>query len=1723
MASKIQVAKFHGHDFTEGSMLDPTSSGVWNMEENEVVGHLNDESFKKRVEILEQLIVTVKRNSGRLPYSDHESIFRGLALALSDSNWEIRLKCIVLLQELIPSLQDNLDHCMTLVINKLIPNIGDSKVTLRKAVISTLHRYMKHTKQLPNLLHSIVNIGLENEDSRVRREMINALPMLLTKEYTSANLYGIVQSLAKKLLDTSTEDNLKDVSLTTLQSIENLLGEDQFIVYIQKLSPSLRKYYLQLSDKLENGYSADNNELTGMSTSRSSRYQAAGLDRHDMHMDSLEFGFIPSHIMTRINDQKDFKTRAQAVEDLKAVILELTQSDINHKLVPHMIPFMTFLSTLLDDSNFKIITVTLEILYYVVERLGTSVKSYTKNIVTVLSKRMGDNKVVIRQSVMRVLIKMMQCYSPQLVLTVIFENLTHRNSRVRQETINFIIAALLTFPSYEFDLPNICLVVGPTLTDVKRQVRQAALECFAVLAQAMGNGRLQPLVQAVDQVELSSEGEGLMAAVQARLARRQLPRLNVEGLVEYATPVPSSATQRSPSANASADTEWILAVGGASARTARGSDYMDLESVASSARSTPGFSDYSAPTPVPRRFMSAGRGRNKLPWEDDERSRAYEELPNSAPAYGFTEVDGAPPKPRAMWMGEGDGGSSEFRNTPKRKTTTLDSLGLQNEDIDYAGSYSQIYSQKRHLASGSRTNSFSGAGDLPDFTRDAKENGYPRTDSRTPRSVLDPISVESTKHIDDTNRPGEDDSPIPLKATLARGTATHRASTKVPPIPTASDRAASNDEDADSAYSFSSASSTPGRTDSLYGIRRSARRKVDNLFNTNKPESRQTLGSAVSEPVEDSGVFTISGTSTRSRRTEPTVAPEPKPKASQKRNSGDLDINDNKHTTFNPNSGVTFHTNRTSNVEVIGKGYSDDNSPFDSSARTSNNARQRDRRRSTKGSPLFPLGGPSLLSGTLGSLSPEWDKAGDGEEKVKAASQDKMALVGRGMFETSASVDYPVSSTGLVDKGERRRNEPPRSTAPPGVVGVAVRSTVDMQSSDDSMHTNTAEEDSEDDTASLSKSMSFKRKIDEKQRIKKEREERDKIEREREAELLEREKEEKVRQERMRQKNKLKKLSSNESISLESLSVSGSNSSSNTNLNTVTSGRPAVVPKHAAPAITPRKTIKTASEPVVSNPMPAASERSMEAEVPAVEWKPLPDPEGALKFAHKKLESDDWETKTEGLNIIRRLTRFHAHIFNPPVLHTVILAVVKEVKNLRSQVSRLAIVCFGDMFTRLKKGMDADLDIVARQLLSKAGETNNFIRDELDQALTSMVEEVTAQRSLFALIAGGGTHKNVAVRKTTAQFLVKLVERMGSGKILSGVKDVTDRVLPTAAQFAVDPSPETRYHGRKILWLLMSHQDFERMLSKYLPANTLRNIQEVVENLKTKGLGDKPNEISSAKARHRSGNAGSRMGSSLRGGSANSTDGYGGSTPPVRRRATARTDEATMDEIKNIITELSASDWRKRFDAINLLQDMCVERPEIVSLHIVKMFDKFLPRLQDSNSKVNLHALKVMQQVVPTLKESLHQVLALSVSSVVPNLASKNADIRTTANDILETFMQHLDHGLLIQPFANQAVSATGLSKSDMVTKVAYLTSRVYDRKPKQVVLHVLPLLWHLLNQPGVGGGSIAGDLRSATATLVASLYDHMGQGLIDKAGSEPAMTPRHVNIINELLQNHDS
>ena len=90
----------------------------------------------------------------------------------------------------------------------------------------------------------------------------------------------------------------------------------------------------------------------------------------------------------------------------------------------------------------------------------------------------------------------------------------------------------------------------------------------------MGPTKAAPLIRSIELLESHFErGAGVLNAVQARLSRRQLPRITADGLVEYSLQIPRSAMRYTSSGRGrgsgspirgghkkyGADIEWILA------------------------------------------------------------------------------------------------------------------------------------------------------------------------------------------------------------------------------------------------------------------------------------------------------------------------------------------------------------------------------------------------------------------------------------------------------------------------------------------------------------------------------------------------------------------------------------------------------------------------------------------------------------------------------------------------------------------------------------------------------------------------------------------------------------------------------------------------------------------------------------------------------------------------------------------------------------------------------------------------------------------------------------------------------------------------------------------------------------------------------------------------------------------------------------------------------------
>ena len=79
--------------------------------------------------------------------------------------------------------------------------------------------------------------------------------------------------------------------------------------------------------------------------------------------------------------------------------------------------------------------------------------------------------------------------------------LDHKNGRMREDIVNFIIFALLTFPSDAFDFDSMIKMMGPLFLDPKRRVRQACLEAIAMMAQCMGPTRVKVLYDTIASMD----------------------------------------------------------------------------------------------------------------------------------------------------------------------------------------------------------------------------------------------------------------------------------------------------------------------------------------------------------------------------------------------------------------------------------------------------------------------------------------------------------------------------------------------------------------------------------------------------------------------------------------------------------------------------------------------------------------------------------------------------------------------------------------------------------------------------------------------------------------------------------------------------------------------------------------------------------------------------------------------------------------------------------------------------------------------------------------------------------------------------------------------------------------------------------------------------------------------------------------------------------------------
>ncbi|XP_029808051.1 TOG array regulator of axonemal microtubules protein 1 [Suricata suricatta] len=1634
-------------------------------------------------EAFQALQAALPRRGGRLGFPRRkEALYRALGRVLVEGGSDEKRLCLQLLSDVLRGQGEagQLEEAFSLaLLPQLVVSLREENPALRKDALQILHVCLKRSSG--QVLRTLIQQGLESTDARLRASTALLFPILLTPEdlLLSLDLTEVIISLARKLGDQEIEEE-SETAFSALQQIGERLGQERFQSYISRLPSALRRHY---NRRLES--------LFGSQVPYYLEFEASGFSEDPLpcavtlSSSNLKFGIIPQELHSRLLDQEDYKNRTQAVEELKQVMGRFNPSSTTH---PSLVGFISLLYNLLDDSNFKVVHGTLQVLHLLVIRLGEQVQQFLGPVLAASVKVLADNKLVIKQEYMKIFLKLMKEVGPQQVLCLLLEHLKHKHSRVREEVVNICICSLLTYPSEDFDLTKLSFDLAPALVDSKRRVRQAALEAFAVLASSMGSGKTSILFKAVDTVELQDNGDGVMNAVQARLARKTLPRLTEQGFVEYAILMPSSAQGRSSHLAHGADTDWLLAGNRTqSAHCHCGDHARDSLQI---------YGSYS-PTICTRRVLSAGKGKNKLPWENEQSGVLGENQTSNSKDIGqFSAYDFIPSpklKPsqgmpvnddlcfsrkrvsRNLFQNSRDcnpdslpvcaAGSTGTHQTNVSgkcgqlgfsqicgKTGSVDSdlqyLGTTNSHQD-KGYGSLNFAPKTQQTFGSqteRTSSYSGLNPSPGgFILPSYPLSSPRTSPKHTSLTVSPKKSQDNSINFSNSWPLKNFEGLP-KSSPQKKLVSQKSS------------------------------DPPGRKDG-----ENSQEKLSPVQLTpalvRSPSSRRGLNGTKPVPPIPRGISLLPDKADLS-----TVGPKKKEpddiwkseKDSLRIDLSELDIGDkdldqeewvwsdifptfgsklcptrlssakNKNSEIADQSPIEEIT--ASSVSIIGQrmnygfgsgDFEDDMSHDISPSVFKIPNKEHSRHKHTK---AFP--GPSSNLQQI----PSFDFT-----STNTLPEDSVVVVGKGVFgnpnSAPAACSQPVISS--VENGDtfsvKQSIEPPS-----GIYGRAVQQSI--QSFVDV-------ENEKDIKVSISKSTYDKMR----QKRKEEKELYD---------IKDGEKKEQNSWEQMKHTGTEKMASESEAS-------------------------PGAIPqyKERIPPVTHSPEIMDTSE-----------------------LRPFSKPEIALTEALRLLADEDWEKKIEGLNFIRCLAAFHSEILNTK-LHETSFAVVQEVKNLRSGVSRAAVVCLSDLFMYLKKSMDQELDTTVKVLLHKAGESNTFIREDVDKALRAMVSNVTPARAVVALINGGQSHLHIAVRRCTAQHLADVVEFMEPERILSGAKDMADRILPAAAKFAQDSSQETRYYGRKMLFLMMCHPNFDKMLEKYVPSKDLPYIKESVKSLRQKGLGEMPLETPSAKGRRsHTGTVGNTRSSSVSRDALHSAEREVTEIRDITRKSVPRSSLESAEYIKVITGLLNAKDFRDRINGIKQLLSDTEKNQELVVGNIVKIFDAFKSRLHDSNSKVNLVALETMHKMIPLLRDNLSPIINMLIPAIVDNnLNSKNPGIYAAATNVVQALSQHVDNYLLLQPFCTKAQFLNGKAKQDMTEKLADIVMELYQRKPHATEQKVLVVLWHLLGNmtnsgslPGAGG-----NIRTATAKLSKALFAQMGQNLLNQAASQP---PHIKKNLEELL-----
>jgi len=372
----VSSRKFH----TSGS--GSVSTGAVTSSESPVIqsdpGDTSDNKSGK-LDTLHNIRYKLEHNQISRSEVDKSEIFDILNLHLEDPDQEIQHTALQLIQDILPHLGSETDTCMSIITENLMSCLGSHSVILRKTTVHILQIYLRFSSDVQAVIRCIVNHGLESSDRRVVHETLISVPILFPPDFDSRygnkNLYLLVSGLARRLVEVDT----RMAAFISMQKISDVVGTKTFGSYISKLTPDQKKIY----DELEENRTKNDAILD----------QSSGIIGKRITAGWVEFGAIDHTIIEKLQNEDEPRVRLQGAEELHRCIRNMSDFSPLSQQIRH---FLNFLESILDERNFKMNLLILEIYQILLDQLKGKLKPNIRSFVSALLKHASNSKVVVR-------------------------------------------------------------------------------------------------------------------------------------------------------------------------------------------------------------------------------------------------------------------------------------------------------------------------------------------------------------------------------------------------------------------------------------------------------------------------------------------------------------------------------------------------------------------------------------------------------------------------------------------------------------------------------------------------------------------------------------------------------------------------------------------------------------------------------------------------------------------------------------------------------------------------------------------------------------------------------------------------------------------------------------------------------------------------------------------------------------------------------------------------------------------------------------------------------------------------------------------------------------------------------------------------------------------------------------------------------------------------------